>query len=120
MSVDFYNCDCCNESVYEEDVHTCANCQQNVCITCAIEQDDGDYFTTLCQFDRDENPDDYKKNLKEIKKYGLDEEYMDEDMFNPKFCPFCNKKEVGDQQIINYLLKKTNMTLEEVKKEILK
>ena len=39
MSVDYYSCDCCGESVYEEYVGHCDKCGHSLCTECLVNDD---------------------------------------------------------------------------------
>lgn len=119
MGVDFYKCDVCGECIYEECVSSCAKCKQGICDDCAVGFN-GEFITCreLAQIDKEEEPEEYEEALKEIKGYGLTENFMEECYISPKYCPFCNGKEIGDVQIIDYCLKKLGKTKEEIINEI--
>jgi len=111
MGVSFYCCDRCKESIYEEDIGNCAKCGESVCTECALDLNVELYQTCLEQHDKED--DEYKELLEEMKPYGITEDnYCDG--FSPKHCPFCNKKSIGDKQLIEYLLKQIGKTKEEV------
>lgn len=53
MSVEEYNCHCCDESIYEEFIGWCSECQHRICTYCLINKGDidsryaHDYDTSL-------------------------------------------------------------------------
>ena len=80
------------------------------------------YVIELGQMVREDDPEEYDKVLEEIKKYGLDEDAMDDCGFHPKHCPFCSGIKVSDEQIIEYCLKQLSQDrdtiIQKIKDEI--
>lgn len=114
MSVDFYECDVCEESKYEGNIYWCAKCQRSVCISCKL----SDSNSTDVIWDKDELEDDEYGYL--CYKYGkefVDEEIIETGYLNPECCPFCNGDLVHDEILLEFALFKLKINKEELVKE---
>lgn len=89
MSVDHYDCACCNENgVYEEYIACCEECGQMICSHCIVNE-----------LEIDDRP--YIYN------------YHNEDgSLKKEHCPFCSGDKVSDNQRLNFLLSYLNCILE--------
>jgi hypothetical protein len=123
MSVDFYSCDCCGESRYEECVHHCDKCQHSLCTYCLVNDDINDQYTHQYCI-RYDGSDEMKKE------YGIDDEWIekgwvevggiiDDTGIDPKYCPFCTGEKVAKEDVFDYLIKKLGLDYEELKQEFL-
>jgi len=96
MSIDYYNCDLCGE-IFPDVIEYgyCTNCEEILCKKCKYEQ---------------------------IEKYGLVEEgtemadYYGEN--NPAKCDLCSGEVVRDIDIIQWFIKNTGITREDIVKFI--
>jgi len=119
MSVEHYHCESCEESIYEEYVGHCAECQKRICTFCTINNEiDSNY-----EYDYRLKYDGSKEQREE---YGFDEDSYEigepiEDVgIDPKYCPFCIGNQYTSDDLLNYLLAKYNLTEESVKEEYFK
>lgn len=134
MGVDYYSCDVCNESHYEEYVASCSTCWNRLCTGCLVNKD----------VEYQGNPSRYAHHyglkfdstdealVKEWLAEGYvtvdkdgnydmkDGEVLQESAIADKYCPFCQGNIIDDGEILSYLLKKYNLTLESVWEEIKK
>ena len=123
MSVNYNSCDCCEESVYEEYVKHCEKCGHNICTNCVVNDDiNSDYASKYCiKFDgSDEQKEVYGITEEDIKNgwFKIGEAISDTGI-DPKYCPFCNGEIIHNDDLLDYLLNKYNLTKDEVKKEYL-
>ena len=123
MSVDYYSCDCCEESVYEEFVKHCEKCGHNICTECVVNDDiDSEYASRYrIKFDgSDEQKEEYGITQENIDNgYFKIGEPIQDTVIDPKYCPFCNGEMIHNDDLLDYLLNKYNLTKDEVKKEYL-
>jgi len=123
MSVDYYSCDCCEESVYEEFVKHCEKCGHNICTECVVNDDiDSEYASKYrVKFDgSEEQKDEYGITQEDIEKgYFKIGEPITDTGIDPKYCPFCNGEMIHNDDLLDYLLTKYNLSKDEVKKEYL-
>lgn len=121
MSVNFYACDCCGESRYEEYVGECSKCGHRLCTACLINNDiDSRYAHNYgVKFDgSQEQKDLYGVESKEESQYGYEiGDILDDVGIDSRYCPFCNGKKVHDDDLLDYLLSKLNITKEDLIKE---
>lgn len=124
MSVDFYHCECCGESRYEEYVGSCNKCQHRICTHCLENDDlDSNYAHDYnVKFDGSkEQKEEYGVESKEESEYGYTiGEIIDDSGIDSKYCPFCNNTKVSDDDLFRFLLKKYELDYEKVKAEYLK
>jgi hypothetical protein len=108
MGVDFYACDCCGESKYEEYVGSCTKCGHSICTSCV---DNDDVKSRYAH----EYGVRYNGTIEQIEEYGIDEgDYEEDDTIDatsiaPRYCPYCNGTEISDDDLLNYLLNKFNL-----------
>ena len=129
MSVDYYSCRCCDESLYSEYVASCSNCGKNICSDCLInvpselKKEYGVYaYNYGIRYDGTEE---------QKKKWGLSDKYayeiyayeigelIDDTGVDSKYCPFCSGEEVHDSELLELALQKLHLTKEHMKQEIL-
>ena len=124
MSVDYYSCDCCEESVYEEFVKHCEKCGHNICTECIVNDDINSEYASGYRVK-------YDGSEEQKEQYGITEEYIEKGWveigkpiqdtgIDPKYCPFCNGNMIHNDDLLDYLLSKYNLSKDEVKKEYLK
>ncbi|MFS0657519.1 hypothetical protein AB1L07_02675 [Niallia alba] len=123
MSVDFYQCDCCEESRYEEYVDSCSKCGHRLCTYC-LENDDihSNYAHHYnVKFDGSvKQKEEFGVESKENSKYGYEVgEIIDDSGIDSKYCPYCNKTHVSKEDVFNYLLSKLNINYEDLEREYL-
>lgn len=110
MSVDFYACDVCGESRYEEFVGHCTDCNHSICTRCVTNDDlNSDYAYEYGAR--------YDGSAVQIEHYHIreDEDFeigdlIDDTAIAPHYCPFCQDELVGDDDLLNYLLRKVGLT----------
>jgi len=123
MSVDYYSCDCCGESVYEEYVKGCEKCGHSICTDCVVNDDINSEYASRYRVKFD-GPEEQKEEYG-ITKEDIENGYfeigkpIDDTGIDPKYCPFCNGKMIHDDDLLYYLLNKYNLSKEEVEKEYL-
>jgi hypothetical protein len=124
MSVDFYECDCCEESRYEEYVGHCDKCGHSLCTNCLVNDDINSNYTYDYQVK-------YDGSKEQKEKYGIEDDEeekgwvtigkpIDDTGIDPKYCPFCNGKKVNDDDLLKYLLNKYGIDKEQLKAEYIK
>lgn len=98
MSVDYYSCDSCGESRYEEAVAHCNSCGRDICDECVVHDNekDNDYEGYFPSYMMDE--------------IGLKKEY----------CPFCSGITIDETELLDYIIKKYNLNETELREEFLK
>ncbi|MFI2856933.1 hypothetical protein ACH6EH_07305 [Paenibacillus sp. JSM ZJ436] len=121
MGVDFYACDCCGESRYEEYVAHCPKCDHSLCTSCVVNDDINSRYAYDygVKFDGTaEQKSEYR--IDDENKYDYEiGEIIDDTGIAPKYCPFCNGTEVNNDDLLEFLLKKYELDKEVVKKEYL-
>jgi len=123
MSVDYYSCDCCEESVYEEFVKHCEKCGHNICTECVVNDDiDSEYASRYrIKFDgSDEQKEEYGITQENIDNgYFKIGEPIQDTVIDPKYCPFCNCEMIHNDDLLDYLLNKYNLSKDKIKREYL-
>lgn len=123
MSVDYYSCDCCEESVYEEFVRHCEKCGHRICTNCVVNDDINSEYASRyrIKFDgSEEQKEEYGITDEEIEKgYFKIGEPLDDTGIDPKYCPFCNGESIHNDDLLSFLLNKYNLSMEEVRNEYL-
>jgi hypothetical protein len=104
MSVDYYKCEVCKLSRFEDRVRSCESCDEDVCIGCLIDVPDDIPFEHYSGFNDE----------------GFEQLSNEDGYLRRKHCPFCSGNEVSDGSILSWLLEKTGLTEDEVKEAILK
>lgn len=118
MGVEFYACDCCGDSRYEEYVDHCGSCGHALGTCCVV----NDYIGSSYAYDYGVR---YDGSKEQIEEYGIDpEDYEIDDIvedsgIDSKFCPFCSGNVVAKEDLFDYLLKKYGLVYEDVKAEYL-
>lgn len=124
MSVDFYSCDCCGESRYEEYVDSCSKCGHRLCTWCLENDDINSNFAHHYNVKFDGSPEqreEFGVESKEESEYGYEiGEIIDDSGIDPKYCPYCNNSAVSDDDLFKFLLKKYDLDYEKIKEEYLK
>lgn len=116
MSVDFYGCDCCGESRYEECVDSCSQCEHSLCTRCLVNKDSNSVYT----YDYEVKFDGTETMAKE---YGFDiDDYevgdvVDDVGIDKKYCPFCNGNRVHNDELLEFALSLLDKTKDELKNE---
>lgn len=118
MSVDYYSCDACGESCYEEYVGHCSKCGHNLCTDCLVNKDiESDYandYNVRCNGTPEQQ-----------EEYGFDEgdykidEIIDDSGIDSKYCPFCNGTKVNNDDLLDYIVKKYKIDIESIKHEFI-
>lgn len=86
MSMNYYSCDCCGELRYEEYISWCAKCGKTLCVNCVDKKHDYESFEPFID----------------------DNGYIKEE-----YCPFCSGKKVHNNDLLEFVLKKLNLTKDE-------
>jgi hypothetical protein len=113
MGVDYYNCSKCGE-IYndcEGFYDNCEKCEERICYYCQVELN----MRTEVKY--------FSKGAEPIGDYWEDDRWTDKNRVTYishilKSCPYCKKEIISDEMVLEYLLKKINMTIEEIKDEI--
>ena len=128
MSVDFYSCKCCGDSVYEEFIASCIKCNNRLCTNCLINKD-GKTSRYYYQYGYifDPNNEELIKELVnegfELKDNNGDDYYKEGDLIDdsaiiPKHCPYCSGSSPDRERVLKHLLDKYNLDINTVWKEI--
>lgn len=124
MGVDFYHCESCGESRYEEFVDRCGTCEHSLCTACLVNKDfESNYaYEYNVKFDgSNEQKEEYGIETKDESEWGYEEgEIIDDSGIDSKYCPFCNNVKVSDEDLFRFLLKKYNLNYDDVKTEYIK
>lgn len=127
MGVDYYHCESCDESQYEEYVGWCQGCSKGLCTSCLTNNDIGSNYAWEygLKFDstKPELMKEYKEKGFELYKedgspYYEDGETIDDSSIAPKYCPFCEGIQINRDEVLDYLLFKYNVEIEDVWKEL--
>ena len=100
MGVEYHQCDACQESFYEECVTNCEGCGERICVSCVINLPERIRLGRGSIFDK------------------TTDILSGEDGLLEEHCPFCSGDAVSADQIMNWLLRRVNMTEDEVAKQI--
>lgn len=114
MSVDFYSCDCCGDSRYEEYVHECPNCGRDICEDCFNENAD---TPERIESKEDITEEQYNYLCNKYSKELIDKQVICWGEMNPEHCPFCGGNEVHIDDLFDFALSKLNITKEQLIKE---
>jgi len=124
MSVEYYPCNCCGESVYDEYVERCVKCGKRICTSCVVNDDiNSEYAGRYCvKFDgSEEQKEEYRITEKDIEKGWVQiGKPIDNTGIDPKYCPFCNGDKIHNDDLLNYLLIKYNLSKDEAKRVLTK
>lgn len=134
MGVDYYHCKACDESLYEEYVGSCTGCGTRLCTGCLVNKD-VEYHGKPSRFAYhygirfDSNNEELVAELlkdgyitkDENGDYDIEEgELIDDSAILPKYCPYCQGNEINKDEVLEYLLKKSGLTLKQAWKELKK
>ena len=100
MGVEYHQCEACQESFYEECVTICEGCGEPICVSCVINLPERIRLGRGSIFDK------------------TTDILSGEDGLLEEHCPFCSGDAVSADQIMNWLLRRVNMTEDEVAKQI--
>ena len=100
MGVEYHQCEACQESFYEECVTNCEGCGERICVSCVINLPERIRLGRGSIFDK------------------TTDILSGEDGLLEEHCPFCSGDAVSADQIMNWLLRRVNMTEDEVAKQI--
>ena len=127
MSVDYYHCEVCDESRYEEYVGTCTKCGKSLCAWCLVNYESNSPYVHGAGYTFDsENPELMKKYEEEgfslYDNDGVpcyeDGDTIDDSSIAPNFCPYCSGDVVDRDSVLNYLLDKYDLSINDVWREI--
>lgn len=123
MSVDFYGCESCGESRYEEYVAHCSGCGHRICTSCVVNDDVNSRYAHYYGVKFDNSPEqreEFGVKSKEEDQYGYEiGEIIDDTGIAEKYCPFCNGNKVSNDDLLEYLLERYGLSKEEAKKDYL-
>lgn len=116
MSVDFYHCEACSESRYEEYVGTCTSCGNSLCTSCVVNDDvKSDYaYEYGVRFDG---------TKEQMDEYGIEDgwyeigDIIDDTSIDPHYCPFCQGEDFTEGMLLEFAIKKLGTTHTELVKE---
>ena len=123
MGVDYYHCTACDESLYEEYVGWCQGCGNGLCTDCLVDKEiESRYAYQHGLYFNSEKP----ELMKEYEAMGYtlykdngepyyeNEDVIDDSGIAAKFCPYCTGKQVNREAVLEYLLKKHDVKIEDV------
>lgn len=122
MSVDFYGCDCCKESVYEEYVERCNKCGSSLCTSCLVNNDIKSKYAHSYGYVFDpSNPDLMLKYVQEGfslyndsgDQYYEDGDIIDDSGIDSKYCPFCSGEEINKELLFDHIIEKYKIDIKE-------
>lgn len=119
MSVDYYSCDCCRESVYEEYVGHCSECGHSLCTDCLINNNIKSNYACDYKVKFDGTKEQKEKygieSIEEDPKYGYKiGEAIDDVGIDSKYCPFCSGEEIHNDDLLNFALIKLKISKDEL------
>lgn len=129
MGVDYYHCESCDESRYEEYVGSCTDCGNSFCTNCLVNDDVDSRFAYHYGIRFNPNDEELVKQLLDEGYITIDEDgnydieegdLIDESAIAPKYCPFCQGNSIDNDAVLAYLLKKYNLDIKEIWTEIKK
>ena len=122
MSVDFYSCDSCGDSAYEEYVGHCSKCGHSLCTNCLINKGEIDsrfagHYNV--KFDGSEyQKEEYGAESKDDNEYGYEiGDIIDDTGIDSKYCPFCNGEEVHNDDLLEFAIWKLDVTKDQLTEE---
>jgi len=124
MSVDFEECDKCEESKYDEYVGRCGGemgqtgCGKSLCTNCLINDDIDSSYAYEYGTRFDGTPEQLESFELSGDDYNIGD-MIDDTGIDPKYCPYCSGKEVHDDEILEFLLNDNGVTREDIKQIIL-
>lgn len=127
MGVDYYHCEVCNESRYEEYVGSCIECGNRLCTSCLVNDDVNSRYAHSYGHRYDPNNEELMQKLTDDgydlkdsngKPYYEEGDIIDDSSIQPKYCPYCSGGTVDREVVLNYLLKKHKLDIQKVWEEI--
>lgn len=122
MSVDFYACKCCGESIYEEYIGECNKCGESIGTCCIVNDDikskyandygyrfDSDNVELMNRY-KNEGFDLYNDNGEP---YYEDDDIIDDSGIDSKYCPFCSGKIINKEQLFDFIVDKFKIDIDE-------
>ena len=128
MSVDYYSCSHCNKSVYEEYIGSCNKCGKELCTDCLINDDVKSKYAYRYGYVFDSsNPELMERYIKEgFELYNdsgdpfyEDGDIIDDSWINSKYCPFCSGTSVDRDRVLDYIVKKYKIDINNEWNELL-
>jgi hypothetical protein len=113
MSVDYYYCEKCGESVYSEYQGHCGKCHKGLCTNCLI----NDTIQSRYAYDYYVL---YDGSDEQIKKYSIKpDEYeigdkIDDSGIDSKYCPYCSGDAYTDSDLLDIALKFMGITKDKI------
>lgn len=127
MGVDYYHCESCDESLYEEYVGSCTKCGNSLCTSCLINNDVNSRYAHHYGYKFDSIN---ELLLKQLEAEGFhfkdkngnftyeDGEIVDDSGIQAKYCPFCSGDIIDKDKVLDYLITKYKLDIKKVWKEI--
>jgi hypothetical protein len=129
MGVDYYHCEVCGESRYEEYVGNCNKCGNSLCTSCLINKDFNDRYAHHYGYKFDSlNPELMKKYQDEGyclydsdgTPYYEDGEIISDSGIDSKYCPFCSGEKIDEALLFKHIVKKYNIDINKEWREVKK
>lgn len=112
MSVDFYSCDYCEDSIYKEYVGHCADCGHSICTNCLVNDDVNSRYEYDYRVKCDGTEEQAEEYGFELSDYKIGK-VIEDSGIDPKYCPFCNGKKVHNDDLLEFILKKYKLNKDE-------
>ena len=127
MGVDYYGCDCCGESRYEEYVGSCTECGTRLCTSCVVNDDIGSSYAHEYGLKFDSTKVEEMKILVD-KGYSLykedgtpwyeDGDLIDESSIDKHYCPYCSGNNINTDMVYAHIVEKYNIDVQKEWDEI--
>jgi hypothetical protein len=119
MSVDFYECDCCEESRYEEFVGHCNKCGHSLCTDCLANNDINSEYAYRYGEKCDGTAEQAEKYGFKVGNYEIGD-IIDDTGISSKYCPFCNGEEVHNDDLLDFAITKLGISRDQLISEFKK
>jgi hypothetical protein len=127
MSVDYYHCESCNDSHYEEYVGSCNKCGNSLCTNCLVNNDVNSRYAYEYGYKFDSTNDELIKRLidegyhikNEDGSFSYEDgDIVDDSSIQSKYCPFCSGNNIDRDVVLEYLIKEYGLDIKNVWEEI--
>ena len=120
MSVDFYGCDSCGDSRFEDLISECAKCGHYICDDCMMGKPISTNTPPFIGERSEITDEDYEVLCEKYGKHIVDNCIIGMDYLNPEYCPFCNGEKVHDSDLLYFALSLLTTTKQELIERYLK